>query len=148
MPFQFSLEAILRLRRGQERMERLKLEAIASELAQARRQLDFITEQFLESRRSFQLRLSGEAFGSELRFEDEKSDRVKAASRALEIRISELEQDRLKQVERYSESRRNRELVENLRERRCAVYRQAMNRREQQQIDDLFLMRHDLERKE
>jgi flagellar FliJ protein len=148
MPFQFSLEAILRLRRGQERMERLKLEAIASELAQARRQLDFITEQFLESRRSFQLRMGGEAFGSELQFEDEKSDRVKAASRALEIRISELEQDRFKQVESYSKSRRNRELVESLRERRFAVYRRAMNRREQQQIDDLFLMRHDLERKE
>jgi len=32
MAFHFPLEAILRLRRGQERMERLKLEAIASEL--------------------------------------------------------------------------------------------------------------------
>ncbi len=36
MAFHFPLETILRLRRGLEGMERLKLESLASELARAR----------------------------------------------------------------------------------------------------------------
>ena len=148
MAFYFSLEAILRLRRGQERMERLKLEAIASEQAQARRQLEIMTEQFFESRRRFQQQMGVEKFGSELQFEDARSDRVAAARRALDLRISELEQQRLKQVEAYTKARQGREILENLRSRKFEVYRQMRSRREQQDLDDLFLMRQDLIRDE
>ena len=144
MAFHFPLEAILRLRRGQERMERLKLEAIASEQAQARRQLEFITEQFFESRRRFQQQMGQDTSGSELQFEDARSDRVTAARRALRIRISELEEQRLKQVEVYMKARQSREMLENLRGRKLEVYRKLLSRREQQELDDLFLMRQDL----
>jgi flagellar export protein FliJ len=148
MAFHFPLEAILRLRRGQERMQRLKLEAIASEQAQARRQLEFITEQFFESRRRFQQQMCQETSGSELQFEDARSDRVTAARRALRMRISELEQQRLKQVEAYMTARQSREMLENLRSRKFEVYRKLLSRREQQELDDLFLMRQDLFRDE
>src|SRR5271165_3325796 len=141
MAFQFPLEAVLRLRRGQERMERLKLEAIASEQVNARRQLEIMTQQSLESRRRFQERMGQDMSGSELQFEDLRTTRVAAAQRALEARIAELERLRLKQVEAFMKARQGRQILENLRDKRYEVYRQLLSRREQQQLDDLFLMR-------
>lgn len=148
MAFHFPLEAILRLRRGQERLERLKLEAIASELARARRQLEIMTEQFFESRRRFQQQMGQGTSGSELQFENARSVSVTAARRALNVRILELDRQRLKQVEAYMKARQGREILENLRGRKFEIYRQALSRREQQELDDLFLMRQDLSRDE
>jgi len=144
MAFHFPLEGVLRLRRGQERMERLKLEAIASEQAKARRHLEIMTQQSLESRRSFQERMARETTGSEMQFEDLRVERVAFAKRALETRIVELEKMRLKQVEAYTKARQGREILENLRDKQFEVHRQLLSRREQQQLDDLFLMRRDL----
>jgi flagellar biosynthesis chaperone FliJ len=143
MAFHFSLEAILRLRRGQERVERLKLEAIASEQAKVRKQLENMTQQFFESRRRFQQQVGHEKFGAELQFEDARSDRVAAARRALEMRVAGLELERLKQVEVYKKAHQSRELLENLRGRKFDFYRQTLSRREQQELDDLFLMRRE-----
>jgi flagellar biosynthesis chaperone FliJ len=144
MAFHFPFETILRLRRGEERAERLKLEAIASEQAQARSQLERMTEQFFQSRRFFQQQLTGEKFGSELQFEDARSERVAAARRALKLRISELEEQRLNQIQAYRKARQNREMFESLRSRKFEIYRQLLSRREQQELDDLFLMRRNL----
>ena len=146
MSFNFPLEAILRLKRGQERVERTKLEALSSVLAQAKSRLDFIDRDFLETRRNFRQRMSEETYGSELQFEELKSGHVEANRRALESRISELEQARLKQVDAFAKSRRSRETIENLRDEEFHTYRQMMSRREQQQLDDLFLMRLGLDR--
>jgi flagellar export protein FliJ len=148
MAFHFSLETILRLRRGQERAERLKLEAIASERARARRQLEIMTEQFFESRRRFQQLMAQGTSGSELQFESARSESVAAARRTLKARISELEQQRLMQVEVYMKARQSREILENLRDTKFEVYRQMLSRREQQELDALFLMRQDLSRDE
>jgi flagellar export protein FliJ len=148
MPFHFPLESVLRLRRGQERMERLKLEAVASELAQARRQLDFIAGRHLEIRRRFREQMSHETYGSELHFAEANSERLEAVRRAMEIRIAQLEQERLKQVEAYKKSRQRRETIENLREKKLEVYLQTLGRREQQGLDDLFLMRQGFDRDE
>jgi len=148
MAFQFPLQAILRLRRGLERMERLKLESLASEQARAKRELELIVAQSLESRRRFQERMLHETIGSELQFEDGRADREAAAQRALKNRIVELEQLRLKQVQVYTKTRQNREVLESLRDKKFEVYRQDLLRREQQGLDDLFLMRQNLPRDE
>jgi flagellar export protein FliJ len=148
MAFHFPLESILRLRRGQERVERLKLEAIASEQAHIKNQLENVTQQFFESRRRFQEQLVDEKLGVELQFEDARSDRVAAARRALELCLAELEQGRIKQTEVYRKAHQSRELLENLRGRKFDVYRQMLSRLEQQELDDLFLMRKGLSRDE
>lgn len=144
MAFHFQFETILRLRRGVERMERLKLEAIASEQGQARSQLEIMTAQFFESRRRFQQQMGAEKFAAELQFENTRSESVAAARRALALRISELEKPRLKQVEAYTQARQGREMFENLRTRKFEAYRQMLSRREQQELDDLFLMRRNM----
>jgi flagellar biosynthesis chaperone FliJ len=66
----------------------------------------------------------------------------------LKARISELEQHRLMQVEVYMKARKSREILENLRDTKFEVYRQTQSRREQQELDALFLMRQDLSRDE
>lgn len=148
MAFHFALEAILRLRRGHERMERLKLEAIASEKAQARRQLDDLTEEFFESRRLFQQQAGIDRFGSELQFEDRRSEIVTAARRALKLRIEQLEGRRLTQLDVYTKARQAREMLENLRHKKFQIYRQTLSRREQQELDDLFLLRQSFSQRE
>jgi len=148
MAFHFPLQAILRLRRGLERMERLKLEAIASELARAKRELEIMTEQFIDSRRKFQKRLVQEMYASELIFEDARGDRVAAAQRGLKIRIAELEQMRLRQVQIYMKAQQSREVLESLHDKKFEIYRKEMIRLEQQGLDDLFVMRKSLLRDE
>ena len=148
MAFRFPLQAILRLRRGLERMERLKLEAIASELARAKRELEIMTEQFIDSRRKFQKRLVQETYASELIFEVARADRVAAAQRGLKIRIAELEQMRLKQVQIYMKAQQSREVLESLHDKKFEIYRKEMIRLEQQGLDDLFVMRKSLLRDE
>ena len=138
----------MRLRRGQERMERLKLEAIASEQARVRAQLESLTQQFIESRRLFLQQMGQEKLGSELQFEDARTELVAAAQRSLKQRILQLEQQRLKQIEAYTKAHRDREVLDKLRERKFEVYRQELSRHEQQQLDDLFLMRLGLLRDE
>ena len=144
MAFHFHLEAILRLRRGQERMERLRLETIAAEQAHVRRRLEIITEEFLESRRAFQEQMAGEKLGVEVQLEAMRGDRVHAARVRLQNSILELEQLRLRQIEVYKRAQQGREMLETLRNRQFEAYRQLLSRREQQQLDDLFLMRCDL----
>jgi flagellar FliJ protein len=148
MAFEFPLEAILRLRRGLERMERLKLEGIASEQARAKRELETITEQFYESRRRFQECILQETYNSEFQFEDLRAQRVLATQRRLNARIAELEQLRLLQIVVFTKARQHREVLENLRDRKFASYKQEILRREQQGLDDLFVMRQNLLRKE
>jgi len=143
MAFHFPLEAILRFRRGLERVERLKLETIASEQAQARRQLEMMTQQFFELRHRFQQAMRNEISGSELQFEAMQTERFALARLALRKRLTELEEQRVKQVEAYTKARQNREILENLRSGKFELYRQTLSRREQQELDDLFLVRHD-----
>ena len=141
MGFEFPLEAILRLRRGLERMERLKLEALASEQALARTELESISRELFESQRRFQERIVDDTFGSEIQFEELLADRVCATQRRLKMRISELEQLRLLQIGVFTNARQRREVLENLRDRKLAAYRQDVLRHEQQGLDDVFLMR-------
>jgi flagellar export protein FliJ len=141
MPYHFPLEAVLRLRRSQERMERLKLEAILSEHARTSAFLDQVTEQFFESRRRFQTDMGGTVAGSELQFEAVRAAEVSAMRLSLRGRLVELDRHRSAQLQLYLKARQRREILENLRHRKLIVYRVEQSRHEQQELEDLFLMR-------
>jgi len=141
MAFHFTLEAVFRLRHGQERMERLRLDAILSELAQARARLQQMSGQFLESRRRFQKELGETLAGSALQFESLRVAGVAAARLSLQGQIGEMEQRRSLQMQKYLQARQRREILENLRQRKLDQYRIEQSRREQRELDDLFLMR-------
>lgn len=148
MAFHFSLDAALRVRRGQERVERLKLEAIISEQAQTRATLQEVTEIHFESRRRFQQELGGALAGSELQFEATREANMASVRAALRARLLHLERQRVTQVQVFYKVRRHREVLENLRLRKLDLYRLEQSRREQQQLDNLFLMRQGITRDE
>lgn len=141
MAFHFALEAVLRVRRSQERAERLKLESIVADLQRTQARLrDTILRSF-EAHREFQRRLTGGAVGTELQFEMEREAQVDAVCRQLRNEIVELEKKRIAQVQIFFAARRKLELVENLRQRKLEDYRTEQSRREQQELDAQFLLR-------
>ncbi len=60
---------------------------------------------------------------------------------ALGTRLAELDQQRWAQAQVFFKARQNREVLENLRLRKLNLYRIEQRRHEQQELDDLFLMR-------
>ena len=56
-------------------------------------------------------------------------------------KLSELEQKRKEQQARYVQARMQREILSNLYKRQLAEYQLDQSRREQQRIDELFLIR-------
>ena len=148
MAFHFSLESMLRLRRGRERMELLKLEAISSEQAETRTRLEQLALNSRESRRRFQQTLAEGLAGSELQFEAVLETQWSSLRQALLVHFHELERRRQLQVQVYLRARQQREILENLRQRRLELYRIDEVRRAQQQLDDLFLMRQGIARAE
>lgn len=148
MAFHFSLDAVLRLRRGQERIERVKLEAILSERAKIRARLEDVTQCHFELRRQFQQELAGVLVGSELHFEAMREAKLASLRAALQARLAELDQQRWAQTQIFLKARQAREILENLRLRKLHLYRIKQGRREQQDLDDLFLMRQATSRDE
>ena len=141
MAFHFSLETVLRVRRGQERSARLKLEAIVSEQSAARAKLELITETGIVLKRRFQDELKNILKGSELQFEATRESNLELSRARFRSRVSELEQQRLAQLQIFLDARRNREVLESVRLQKFDLYRIESLRREQQELDDLFLMR-------
>src|SRR3989304_8339900 len=70
MAFHFSLEAILKLRKAQERAESLKLDVIILEQRRIQTQLDAQREASIHSQRRLQQQLEEILTGSELQFQD------------------------------------------------------------------------------
>jgi flagellar export protein FliJ len=141
MKFHFSLEAVLRLRRGQERAERLKLEAIIFDQAKTRAQWEKLTQSHFELRRQFQRNLGNGLVGSELQYEAMREAGVTALRVSLSARLEELDQQRRAQAQIFKKARQHREVLEDLRLRKLDLYRIEQGRREQKELDDLFLMR-------
>ena len=141
MAFHFSLEAVLRVRRGQERVERLKLEAILSEEARTWARLEDVGRSQLELRRHFQQELGRGLVGSELQYEAMREANVASLLAALRTRLAELGQQHWAQAQIFIKARQRREVLEHLRLRKLDLYRIDQARREQQELDDLFLMR-------
>jgi flagellar export protein FliJ len=141
MAFHFSLEAVLRVRRGQERVERQKLEAILSEEARTWARLEEVGHRQLELRRQFQHELGSGLAGSEVQYEALREASVASLIAALRTRLAELDQQHHAQAQIFIKARQRREVLENLRLRKLDLYRIDQARREQQELDDLFLMR-------
>jgi flagellar FliJ protein len=141
MAFRFPLQAVLRLRQGYERRERLRLEALAAQIALVLSQLSVLEHQSLVARqRATQMLLEGMA-GSELHFEALRSAAFAGRRVGLLERLAELERQHRAQQLAYQEARRQKEVIDSLRSRQLGIFRLQQARREQQQLDELFLMR-------
>lgn len=141
MPFQFSLESLLRYRRSLEHQEEILLQAANQQVARVRQQilnLDCVAKS-VESRAQHTLESGINA--AELHFEVACVAVLRAHRRVLGQELQKLEQIRSRHVERVRVARRQRETLDSLRAQEFQLYRQVEAREEQRRSDDLFLLR-------
>ena len=142
MPFRFSLQAVLRCRESFERRERQRLQMITREVVKAKQQRDQAKVDRATSLAEFQKRLHEGMNVMEMQFEL-ACDRARLRRiAALNDHFAKLEDLRRRQLEVFRKAQQQRKILENLRERQLAAYQLLQARREQQQMDDRFLLAH------
>jgi flagellar export protein FliJ len=141
MAFNFPLQAVFHFRQSVEHQQELRLRTANQQVARARR----VLEQFDERIRQVQLRESQELVegttAAEIRF-------ALTAKAALQLQRQDAERDlarwqdlRDQQQKIFQQARRERETFESLRDQQLRAYKRDAARREQRQLDDLFLLR-------
>jgi flagellar export protein FliJ len=142
MKFHFTLNGVLRLRLSLERAELQRLHAIAADVAQARAEIESLEQEREAAQRRVSETVTASGMtGAELQFEAAREAARGVLRAQLMQRLSDLEQKRKEQQARYVHARMQREIISNLYERQLAEYKLEQSRREQQRIDELFLIR-------
>jgi len=141
MPFRFPLHAVLRMRESIEKAELQKLRIYAAEVAGARAEIDSLNSEIDLARRALFEQTVGGISGAELQWRAVTDELRKDKLTRLQAKLKDLELARKKQQQKYGEARRQREILSNLRDRKYSAYQLEMSKREQQQIDELFLIR-------
>ncbi len=146
MAFRFPLQALLRFRESFERRERQRLEAITGEVLKARQQREQAKMDRANASIQLQTKLRQGITAAEMQFEL-ACDRARVRQiAAMNDRLVKLEDLRRRQLEVFRKAQQQRKILENLRERQFAAYRLVQSRREQQQMDDRFLITHAAQR--
>jgi flagellar export protein FliJ len=141
MAFRFALESVLRLRASYERQEQARLELASQNLYGAREKCDVLKKEQAALEANFRKMMSDGMNTSELHFYLSSKSGLEVA----EAQATHAAEDAWKmwndQRIRYLRARQDREVIASIRERQHREYVVEQNRREQQQIDDLFAMR-------
>ena len=140
MPFRFTLKAVLRLRESFELRERQRLQVITREVVRARQQQEQAKLDRTNAAVQFQKKLHQGMNGAEMQFEL-ACDRTRVRRiAAVAEKLAKLEELRRRQFEVFRKAQQQRKIMENLRDRQFAAYQLVQSRREQQQMDDRFLI--------
>jgi flagellar FliJ protein len=140
MPFQFSLQAVLRCRESFEQRERQRLQMITREVVKSKQQEEETTRDRANALAETQKKLHQGMTAVEMQYEL-ACDRVRIRKiTALNENIAKLEDLRQRQLEMFRKAQQQRKILENLRDRQFAAYQLILARREQQQMDDRFLI--------
>jgi flagellar FliJ protein len=139
--FRFSLEAILKLRASFERLERNRLLLISAALARVREALANLARDFAAAEKDTLAKLAAGIISGELGLDRRIQQNFRDRRGALEKRETELLAKLATQQRAYQNAKNKREILDELRDRRLAQYRAEQLRREQQRLDELFLMR-------
>jgi flagellar export protein FliJ len=142
MAFHFTLEAVLRYRRGLEDREQLRLQpllfaraALQAELQraqQAHRQLQTVLHDGLQR---------GLTPAIEIHLSFQCIRGMESRETLLQSRLQQMQVEIDQQTERYRQERRKREVLESLRDTQLRDYRQQQQRREQARLDEMYLLR-------
>jgi flagellar export protein FliJ len=142
MPFRFSLQAVLRCRESFEHRERQRLQVITREVVKAQQQRDEAKLDRTNALDQLQKKLHQGMTVVEMQFEL-ACDRSRVRRIAtLNDQFTKLGNLRRRQLDVFRKAQQHRQVLENLRDRQLAAYRLIQTRREQQQMDDRFLITH------
>ena len=141
MGFEFGLQGLLRVRESFERKEELKLAVVIGELKRMKMMLASVREELASVGDRINSLLAGGTTGADLHllcFEKMLLERREQALAQIVARaLKEVQQQQI----RLQEARQKRKVLEDLREKRLALFLLAEGRKDQQMLDDTFLMR-------
>jgi len=140
--FVFSLKTLLRLRELREASELQTLRSMASEVAAVRAEIETLETAEKEQQRVVCRDSLEGVFGADLHMHLRQQTVVRERWELLAQKLKELEKAREAQQAIYMRARQEREALSSLREQHLASYEEEQSRREQRQIDDLFLARY------
>jgi flagellar export protein FliJ len=146
MAFHFVFEKMLHLRAGVERQEEQKLAAIAGEIAGIRAEIAACGERRSEVRRVALREVAGGSSGAVLQFAVVCDTAAAELEKKLREQLRAAEKARAQQLEVYRRARQKREVLERLRDRQSAAYERELLRREQEEVDENFLIGFSRER--
>ena len=141
MAFHFPLEVVLRFRQSVEHQQELRLRAATQHVARVRHLIEQLDQRAKEMQNRQWHELNAGTTAAELRFAFLCQSALSEQRRVLETELVRLQHLRNEQQKIYQKARRERETIASLRDRQQREYRRQAARREQRQLDDLFLLR-------
>lgn len=141
MPFRFPLQALLHLRQSIEHQQELRLRAANQQVARVRHALDQLDGRIGQTHTLSSEYLARGTTGAELSFLQTMEGSLHAQRKELEHELQRCQHVREQQERVFRQARRERETFESLRSQQLRDYQRDQARREQRQLDDLFLMR-------
>ena len=143
MGFTFPLQAVLHLRQSLEHQQELRLRSANQQVARVRHLIDQMDRHRQELQRIESKQLSAGTTAAELRFGLLCDGEILRHRRELEQQLARLQLARDQQRDIFQQARRAREMLESVLDRQLLVYQKQAARREQRNMDDLFLLRRD-----
>ncbi len=141
MPFQFPLQAVLHFRQSIEHQHELRLRAANQHVAKVRHLLDQIDERIRQLHTRDSQQLQAGTTSAEMRFAMWGEAVLRQQRQEAENEWVRWQNLRDQQQRVFAHARRERETFESLRDHQLREYKRDRARREQREIDDLFLMR-------
>ena len=141
MAFRFPLQALLRFRESFEHRERLLLELATREVVRARQQAVEVKNQRTAGLDEMSRNLANGLVGVELHFEVASDTAWARRLATLAKEVESLDAQRKNRLEAYQKAQQQLKIMENLKSRWMAAYRLEQERRTQQQMDEMFLIR-------
>jgi flagellar export protein FliJ len=143
MPFRFSLQAALHFRQSVEHQQELRLRAANQQVARGQHGIEQIDLRRGALQAEQVRELGTGVTAAELRFGLQCEAELLRHRKELELQLVRLQQlrDHLREI--FEQARRARETLESVRDRQLRLYKQEAARREQRNLDDLFLLRRE-----
>ncbi len=141
MAFRFPLQAVFHFRQSIEHQQELRLRAANQLVARTRHLIEQLDARMEEMRIKHSYELGSGTTAAELRFALQCEAVLLHHRQALQGELLRLEKLRDEQQKIFQQARRERETFESLRDHQLQEYERDRARREQREIDDLFLLR-------
>jgi flagellar biosynthesis chaperone FliJ len=142
--FRFSLEPVLRLRMSYEKLERLRLLALAAMIVRVHEEIAAAVREDAAVREARREMLSRGMAAAEIKLGVVGEQQRAKRSRELTERLAALVRQHTKQSRAYQVARRKREILQKLREEHLRQYQREQDRLQQQALDELYLMRRNV----
>ena len=142
MSFHFPLERLLRYCQAREHREENAFAALAHQAASLRAEIERWLDHERQLRDSFRRPAKAILPAITLQFAETRGELVREKVAAFRKQLAQLEERRELQRQQLLSARREREALSTLRARQQERYRREQNKREQQEIDEMFLIRY------